>query len=38
MPMWNPLKLALKEESGLEIKDGKEVFKEDDLDATSRLF
>ena len=32
------LKLALKEEAGLEIKDGKETFKEDDLDATTRLF
>jgi gliding motility-associated protein GldM len=32
------LKLALKEESGLEIKDGKETFKEDNLDATTRLF
>ena len=32
------LKLALKEEAGLKIKDGKESFKEDDLDATTRLF
>ena len=32
------LKLALKEEAGLKIEDGKETFKEDDLDATTRLF
>jgi len=32
------LKQELKVESGLEIKDGKEVYKEDDLDATTRLF
>ena len=32
------LKLALKEEAGLKIKDGEETFKEDDLDATTRLF
>ena len=32
------LKQELKVESGLKIKDGKEVYKEDDLDATSRLF
>ena len=32
------LKKSLKEEAGLEIKNGKESFKEDDLDATTRLF
>ena len=32
------LKQELKVESGLQIKDGKEVYKEDDLDATTRLF
>lgn len=32
------LKKALKQASGLEIRDGKETFKEDNLDATSRLF
>ena len=32
------LKHELKVESGLKLKDGKEEFKEDDLDATSRLF
>jgi gliding motility-associated protein GldM len=32
------LKQELKVESGLKIKEGKEVYKEDDLDATSRLF
>ena len=32
------LKQNLKEEAGLQIKDGKETFKEDDLDATTRLF
>ena len=32
------LKQAIKEESGLKTKDGKEEYKEDDLDATSRLF
>lgn len=32
------LKQELKKESGLEIKDGVEVFKEDDLDAPTRYF
>jgi len=32
------LKKALKQASGLEIRDGKEAFKEDNMDATSRLF
>ena len=32
------LKKELKEESGLKIVNGKEVFKEDDLDAPTRLF
>jgi gliding motility-associated protein GldM len=32
------LKQELKVESGLKIKEGKEEYKEDDLDATSRLF
>jgi gliding motility-associated protein GldM len=32
------LKQELKVESGLKIKEGKEVYKEDDLDATTRLF
>ncbi len=32
------LKHSLKLESGLKIKDGKEEYKEDDLDATTRLF
>jgi gliding motility-associated protein GldM len=32
------LKQELKVESGLQIKEGKEVYKEDDLDATTRLF
>ena len=32
------LKKELKEESGLKIENGKEVFKEDDLDAPTRLF
>jgi len=32
------LKKELKVESGLKIKDGKEEYKEDDLDATTRLF
>lgn len=32
------LKKELKEESGLKIEQGKEVFKEDDLDAPTRLF
>ncbi len=32
------LKQNLKEEAGLKIKDGIETFKEDDLDATTRLF
>ena len=32
------LKKELKEASGLKMSEGKEVFKEDDLDATSRVF
>jgi gliding motility-associated protein GldM len=32
------MKTTLKKESGLEVKDGVETFKEDDLDASSRLF
>jgi len=32
------LKKTLKQASGLEIRNGKETFKEDNLDATSRLF
>ncbi len=32
------LKQSLKKEAGLEIKEGKETFNEDDLDATTRLF
>jgi gliding motility-associated protein GldM len=32
------LKQSLKKEAGLEIKEGKEIFNEDDLDATTRLF
>ncbi len=31
------LKQELKKEAGLQLKDGKEVYKEDDLDATTRL-
>jgi gliding motility-associated protein GldM len=32
------LKADLKKEAGLELKDGKEAFKEDDLDAATRMF